>query len=165
MDRVEIDRLSDFDACLGGLGVHVGARTGPNKRSQDAKEWFVLRHFMAAALPLNIFQIPITITKGHPPQPDFAVMHGAAREPAPIEITEATHPDDQREMTEFHKSGEAVMLLGGFGGRFAGGACQPKLTWACDIHDAIARSMTSRFAACRRQRAICLSIQIPTPRG
>ncbi|UGY07444.1 hypothetical protein [Bradyrhizobium quebecense] len=99
----------------------------------------MLRHFMAAALPLNIFQIPITITKAHPPQPDFAVMHGAAREPAFIEITEATHPDDQREMTEFHKSGEAVMLLGGFGGRFAGGVSQPQLAWACDIHDAIAR--------------------------
>ncbi|BAP82089.1 hypothetical protein [Bradyrhizobium diazoefficiens] len=139
MDRVEIDRLSDFDARFGGLGIHVGPRTGPKKRSQDAKEWFVLRRFMAAALPIAIFDLPITITKVHPPEPDFAITHGLAHVPALIEITEATHPDDQREMTEFLKSGEALMLLGDFGGRFADGASQPKLAWASDIHDAIVR--------------------------
>src|SRR5712664_2103836 len=111
MNTVEIVQLSELDAAFGGLGAKVGPRTGPNRRSQDAKEWFVLRHFMAPALSVKVFDLPIAITKVPPSEPDFAVMYGSARKTALIEITEATHPDDQREMTEFEKSGEDLMLL------------------------------------------------------
>jgi hypothetical protein len=151
MNTVEIVQLSELDAAFGGLGAKVGPRTGPNRRSQDAKEWFVLRHFMAPALSVKVFDLPIAITKVPPSEPDFAVMYGSARKTALIEITEATHPDDQREMTEFEKSGEDLMLLGDFGGRFADGASQPKLAWASDICDAILR---------KRDKSIC---SMPTP--
>jgi hypothetical protein len=151
MNRVEIVQLSEFEAAFGELGANVGPRTGANKRSQDAKEWFVLRRFMAAALKANVFDLPIMITKVQPPEPDFAATYGPAHKPALIEITEATHPDDQREMTEFEKSGEGLMLLGAFGGRFAGGASQPKLAWASDICDAICR---------KGDKSIC---SLPTP--
>ena len=146
MNRVEIVMLSEFDAAFGGLGANVGARTGANRRSQDAKEWFVLRRFMAAALKAGVFDLPIALEKVQPPEPDFAATYGPAHTPALIEITEATHPDDHREMTEFEKSGEARMLLGAFGGRFAGGASQPKLAWASDICEAILR---------KRGKSIC----------
>lgn len=139
MTTVAITQISDFDAAFGHLGTRVGPRIGPAKRTQDAKEWFVLRHFMASALPAAVFDLPIEISKVHPPEPDFAVAHGFARSTALIEITEATYPDDQREMTEFVKSGKDAMLLGDFGGRFAGGASQPKFEWTLDICDALLR--------------------------
>ena len=107
MTTVAITQISDFDAAFGHLGTRVGPRIGPDKRTQDAKEWFVLRHFMASALPAAVFDLPIEISKVHPPEPDFAVVHGFTRSTALIEITEATHPDDQREMTEFAKGGMA----------------------------------------------------------
>jgi hypothetical protein len=151
MSRVELTRLSEIDAAFGELGTNVGPRTGAKRRSQDAKEWFVLRGTMAAALKVDVFDLPIVITKVRPPGPDFAATHGPAHKPALIEITEATHPDDQREMTEFDKSGEGLMLLGAFGGRFADGASQPKLAWASDICDAILR---------KRDKSIC---SVPAP--
>ena len=146
MNSVNILQLSELEEAFGRLGANVGPRTGPNRRSQDSKEWFVLRHFMAAALEARVFDLPIAITKVPPPEPDFAATHGPTRKSALIEITEATHPDDQREMTEFEKSGEDLMLLGDFGGRFAGGASQPKLAWASDICDAVLR---------KRDKSIC----------
>ena len=146
MNSVEIVQISEFDVAFGGLGTNVGPRTGANKRSQDAKEWFVMRRFMAVALKAGVFDLPIAIAKVQPPEPDFAATYGPAHKRALIEITEATHPDDQREMTEFERSGEGLMLLGAFGGRFADGASQPKLAWASDICDAILR---------KRGKSIC----------
>lgn len=104
MDRVEITSLSELDAAFGDLGKNVGPRTGPNKRTQEAKEWFVLRHFISAAVRAQMFEPPIAISKTEPPAPDFTVGLGIAGTDALIEITEATHTDDQREMTEFEKA-------------------------------------------------------------
>jgi hypothetical protein len=148
LKNITIFRLSELDCAFGALGTNIGSRIGPDKRTQDSKEWFVLRHFMAAALRANLFDFPITISKTGPPAPDFTVMHGDLGKKALIEITEATHPDDQREMTEFQKSGKKLMLLGDFGGRFADGASQPKFAWAADILDAILR---------KRDKSICTS--------
>jgi hypothetical protein len=148
MTRVEINQLSEFDAAFGGLGANVGSRTGSDKRTQDSKEWFVLRHFMASALHAGVFDFPITLSKVQPPEPDFALIRGTTHKTALIEITEATHPDDQREMTEFEKSGKDLMLLGDFGGRFADGASQPKFAWASDIINALLR---------KRDKSICTS--------
>ncbi|MGY8632126.1 hypothetical protein RAD15_06485 [Bradyrhizobium sp. 14AA] len=148
MDKVEITSPSDLDAAFGDLGTNIGPRTGANKRTQEAKEWFVLRHFLSAALRVQMFELPIAISKTEPPAPDFTSRLGIAGRAALIEITEATHPDDQREMTEFERSGKSLMLLGDFGGRFADGASQPKVAWASDILDAILR---------KRDKSICTS--------
>lgn len=141
MTTVALSKLSEFDAAFGTLGTNVGPRTGPGKRTQDSKEWFVLRRFMFPALSAQMFEFPITIAKTEPPAPDFAIAHGVASMEALIEITEATHPKDQREMTKFEESDEGYMLLGDFGGRFAGGASQPKFVWAADILDAVLRKI------------------------
>jgi len=147
MDRIEISQLSEFDGAFGRLGTNVGPRTGSAKRTQDAKEWFVLRHFLANALRAGLFNLPIVISKAEPPEPDFVAAYGIEHKEALIEITEATHPDDQREMTEFEKSSKMVMLLGDFGGRFADGASQPKIVWASDISDAIFRKQNKSICS------------------
>ena len=139
MNRVDISQLVELDAAFGTLGAKVGPRVGPNKRSQDSKEWFILRRFIAHALRERMFGLPISIEKAKPPKPDFVVKYGETNRVAFIEITEATNPADQREMTEFEKSNERIMLLGDFGGRFSGGASQPKIAWTSDILDAVIR--------------------------
>jgi hypothetical protein len=148
MTHVEINDLIALNDAFGSLGTNVGPRLGPDKRTQDAKEWFVLRHFMAVALPAGLFPLPVTLAKVQPPGPDFAMTFGPARKPALIEITEASHPKDQREMTKFAESDKDVMLLGDYGGRFAGGASQPKFAWTSDIAEAILR---------KQSKSICTS--------
>lgn len=139
MNPVEISQLAEFDAAFGIIGAKVGPRVGPDKRTQDSKEWFVLRHFMAHALHAGIFRLPMSLEKANPPKPDFVVKYGETDGVALIEITEATNPADQKEMTEFEKSNETIMHLGDFGGRFSGGASQPKFAWASDILGAVIR--------------------------
>jgi len=56
-----------------------------------------------------------------------------------VEITEATDPADQREMTESELRKKSKRLPGDFGGRFSGGASQPGKAWASDVLDAIKR--------------------------
>lgn len=149
MNTVRITRPEDFELAFGSLGAKVGARIGPNKRTQDEEEWFVLRRFMARTLGTEIFGFPVVFEKAHPPKPDFAVRYGEEDKWALIEITEATDPKDQREMTRFAKSNKSASLLGEFGGRFVEGASQPKFAWASDILDAIAR---------KQQKSICSTL-------
>ncbi|UGY28166.1 hypothetical protein HU675_0016175 [Bradyrhizobium septentrionale] len=136
-ERVHVKDISTFDEAFGTVGMRVGARIGPDKRTQDDKEWYVVRRFLKEALQANLFVTPLVVWKEQPPMPDFGVEFGDAR--ALIEITEATHPDDQREMAEFERAGNSAMLLGEFGGRFSGGASEPGHAWASDIVDAIER--------------------------
>ena len=125
---------------FGTLGLHVGSRTDSDRRTQDGKEWWVVRRFLKAALLANVLPTPLAIWKEQPPMPDFGAEFGDAQSPAFIEITEATHPDDQREMTELlERSGKSAMLLGELGGRFSGGASEPEYVWASDIVDAMKR--------------------------
>jgi len=138
-DRVVIPEATAFCAAFGNLGSRVGPRTGTDKRTQDQKEWYVVRRFLKEAIKARVFHPPISIWKENPPHPDFGVEHGSARNRAFIEITEATHPDDQREMTELELSDKNVMLIGELGGRFSGGAGEPGHVWAADIIEAIER--------------------------
>lgn len=131
--------MSTFDDAFDVVGLHVGPRTGSDKRTQDDKEWYVARRFLKTALLASVFATPLAVWKEHPPMPDFGVEFGGPLNPAFIEITEATHPDDQKEMTEFERADKSAMLIGEFGGRFAGGASEPGHAWAADIIDAIER--------------------------
>ena len=137
--RIHVADISTFGEAFGTVGLHVGSRTDSDRRTQDDKEWWVVRRFLNAALLANVLSTPLAIWKEQPPMPDFGAEFGDALSPAFIEITEATHPDDQREMTEFERSDKSVMLLGEFGGRFSGGASEPGYVWASDIVDAIKR--------------------------
>jgi hypothetical protein len=136
-DTVNVLDFAGFCAAFGALGSSVGPRTGGDKRTKDEKEWFVVRRFLKIALRDGFLKAPISIQKQDPPLPDFGLQIGDAI--AHLEITEATDPADQREMTVFEQSGNSAMLLGTFGGRFSDGASQPGRAWASDVMDAIER--------------------------
>jgi hypothetical protein len=87
----------------------------------------------------GMFELPIIVRNGHPPdEPDFVAVRGESTV-ALFEVTEATVEADQAEMTAFEYSGKEMMMLGDFGGRFAGGSGWPGLAWARDIVAAVMR--------------------------
>jgi hypothetical protein len=136
------DSLVDIERAATSVGLPVGARTGPGKRSKEKKEWFVLFGFLKTAILNRTFKLPIAVRNGHPPdEPDFVT------EPTVdlFEITEATVESDQKEMTAFERSGKEMMMLGAFGGRFAGGGGWPGAVWATDIVSAIMRKRRKRI--------------------
>ena len=137
--RIHVADISTFDETFASVGLRVGPRTGSDKRTQDDKEWWVVRRFLKTALSANVFTTPLAVWKEQPPLPDFGVEIGGPMSLAFIEITEATHPDDQREMTESERSEKSAMLIGELGGRFSGGASEPGHAWAADIIDAVER--------------------------
>src|SRR5262245_16627140 len=114
---VEIRALETLDEDFGTLGLRVGPRTG---RTHNEKEWYVVRRFMYEAILAKNFEAPLLISKANPPAPDFRLEFSLTSATALIEITEATHPDDQREMTKFEESSAPVHMIGEMGGRFAG---------------------------------------------
>lgn len=136
---IRISDLASFCTAFGSLGLRGGRRTGLHKRTQEGEEWFVARRFLKASLRGRIFEPPLSIQKRNPPEPDFSLELGdGGGFLAFLEITEATDPADQKEMTKFERSNKSA-LLGDFGGRFSQGASQPGLAWASDVLDAIKR--------------------------
>jgi len=135
--KISVPSLREFDSAFGEIGLMVGPRTGPNKRTKDDKEWYVVRRFLKEAALAKVFQCPLTIQKTYPPAPDFLLenANGAAQ----LEITEATDEADQIEMTKIELSNQSATLIGEFGGRFSEGASQPGRAWASDVIDAISR--------------------------
>src|ERR1019366_1010363 len=136
---IQITTLARFCAAFGTLGLQVGSRTDVGKRTQYHTEWYVVRRFLKEGLLAGVFKPPLSVRKVSPPEPDFVLEGSDGKTMALVEITEATDPADQREMTEFERSKQPAMLLGGLGGRFAGGASQPGRVWASDVLDAVAR--------------------------
>jgi hypothetical protein len=135
---VEIYSLEDLDLAAASVGLPVGPRTGPVKRTKEKKEWYVLLGFLKAAIPAGMIELPIVIRNGQPPnEPDFVAARGDLTIGL-FEVTEATDETDQQEMTASERSDTASMP-GDFGGRFADGASQPGLVWAADIVEAIRR--------------------------
>jgi hypothetical protein len=133
---IEISRLEDLDDI-----APVGPRTGPGKRTKAGKEWYVLRRFLRTAIPAGMFEFPIFIREGCPPdEPDFVMTRREAPEAVALfEITEATNEADQAERTAHERAGKSVALLGEFGGRFREGAINPGFAWASEIVDAVRR--------------------------
>jgi hypothetical protein len=136
---ITISSSKEVDVTFGSIGLKVGSRTGPHRRTKDDMEWYVVRRFLRETISAGLFVPPISVRKGCPPDPDFVVIGADAKEPiALIEITEATDKADQKAMTEIELSGRPT-LLGTFCGRFSGGAANPKWAWAKDVIDAIER--------------------------
>jgi hypothetical protein len=135
--NIRIDRFDLFDASFGALGLKVGPRTGPEKRTQDDKEWYVARKFLKEAIRAKRLHVPLSIEKAHPPKPDFVIRGNCCD--ALLEITEASDESDQREMTKMEAGDEEAILLGTYGGRFRDGASEPGHAWASDVANAIER--------------------------
>jgi hypothetical protein len=129
MHSFDVRTPNDLDRIGQAVGIPVGPRTG---RSKEKKEWYVLLNFLKGAIPAGMFNLPMSVRNGAPPdEPDFIVCSGDATV-GWIEITEATDEADQWGMTAFERSGKSVALVGEFGGRFADGAARPGLAWAAD---------------------------------
>jgi hypothetical protein len=141
----EISKVEDLEGVAVSVGLPVGPRTGPGKRTHEKKEWFVVLGFLEGAIPAGVFKLPIAIRGGRPPdEPDFVIMRARTNDDiiGLVEITEATDKSDQKEMHAFERSGKRMAMLGHSGGRFPGGASRPGLAWASDIIDAIKRKET-----------------------
>jgi hypothetical protein len=140
---VHAPSLDGFDAAFGLVGLKVGSRTGPKKRTSEQKEWYVVRRFLKEAISGQLFACPFVIRHGVPPEePDFVLKNEGNR--TLIEITEATDEADQREMKCIEVSDQLAILNGELGGRFKGGAIGNayEVAWAEDVINAIERKVS-----------------------
>jgi len=96
---------------------HFPTRTARKQANNGLEEeLYVLRRYLFTLDAAGLLPYPLRLSKSE--TPDFA---GIARGNAlGIEITEATSPGDQREMTISERSGRPA-LLGTHGGRYKGG--------------------------------------------
>jgi hypothetical protein len=151
--EVTIPNIEEFGAAFGSIGT-VGSRAGPNKRTKDETEWYVLREFLKATITKGPFVLPITVRKASPPLPDFVVPDADGEEiVALIEITIASNEADQREMTVIEGGGQP-RLLGAFGGR--GVAANPEGLWAEDVIAAIKKKAIKDTNKKKRKKGIFL---------
>ena len=90
------DRLAEN---LGDLGVSVGPRTGPTKRTHGEKEDYVLRRLLIAWKKNEFLRFPVDVqAASEATAPDF-VLYWRGREPLGVEVTEAGEEDYQAWLT------------------------------------------------------------------
>jgi hypothetical protein len=136
MQTFVVRSIDDLDRIGEAVGLPVGPRKG---RSKTKKEWYVLLAFLKGAIPSGMFDLPITVRNGSPPEePDFVITRDDVVVDL-LEVTEATDEADQQGMTAFEASGKSAALVGEFGGRFADGVSRPGLAWAEDVIESIKR--------------------------
>jgi hypothetical protein len=119
---------TDLSRVFDELGIRVGPRTGFYARTHDEKEWWCLRRYIFTLSAAGQLEFPISIEKSE--RPDFRCTFASRH--LGIEVVEATHPSDQREMTEFERT-KVIVLLGTYGGRFKSGAGNPERAWRADV--------------------------------
>ena len=115
-ERLRIDHADNLGDAFGDVGTKVGSRVGTRPRTHALKEWWCMRRYIFTLAGAQLVQFPISIQKSE--RPDFRCEFGTRR--MGVEITEATHWRDQRELTMIYKQ-DAVILQGTFGGRFPNG--------------------------------------------
>ena len=49
-DKFKIKHLDDLDRAARIVGLPIGPRTGPSKRTKEKKEWYVLICFLRATI-------------------------------------------------------------------------------------------------------------------
>jgi hypothetical protein len=133
------------------LGVQVGPRRGPNRRTKDEKEWYCLRRYLLALAANGLLHYPVQVHKSE--APDFIVCD-SMRGIFGIEVTEATEPDWQRELgrTDIADGGDSAAAIPIDEAGFAGDA--PESDWSTAVIDAIERKL-SRFASPSFEVGIC----------
>ncbi|MYB38981.1 MAG: DUF29 domain-containing protein [Gammaproteobacteria bacterium] len=114
--RTFSDRAT-FSDDLGNLGVFVGPRRGPLRRTQEQKEDYVLRRVLVAQNRAGLLRFPFKVhaSQQAPRAPDFLIEdEGGSRG---LEVTEAGDQRHQRWMTETEADpgNETVRLIPGDG--------------------------------------------------
>ncbi len=97
MTRLTIMSNTELNEAFDTLGTRVGPRRGPDRRTQDQKEWYCLRRYLLTLAAHDLLSYPLDIGKSE--RPDFIVTD-TARGRYGVEVTEATEEDWQRELTE-----------------------------------------------------------------
>jgi hypothetical protein len=133
------------------LGVKVGPRRGPSRRTKDDKEWYCLRRYLLALDANGLLHYPVQIHKSE--KPDFIVCD-SRRGIFGVEVTEATEQEWQRELgrTEAPDRGDTAAITAIDEDGFAGDG--PEEDWSTAVIDAIERKV-SRFASVASQVGIC----------
>ncbi len=118
--RLEAWDSSSLHKAFGERGLdlsHFPSRTARKRASNGLEEeLYVLRRYLFTLADAGLLSYPLRLSKSE--TPDFVGSAGGSM--MGIEITEATSPLDQREMTCSERSGRATPL-GAFGGRYRGG--------------------------------------------
>jgi hypothetical protein len=89
------------------LGVQVGPRHGPNRRTNEQKEWYCLRRYLLALAANGLLHYPVKIYKSE--SPDFVVCD-SVRGIFGVEVTTATEQDWERELSRSDAAMEAMPL-------------------------------------------------------
>jgi hypothetical protein len=137
--KIYIPEPDKLDEAFGAMGTWVGPRTGLNPRTQESKELWCLRRYIFTLCSVSQLRFPICIEKSE--SPDFRCSFGPDK--LGIEVTEATDPRDQEEMTIFEREG-IIALRGSRGGRFPRGAAgdAPEREWWGDVQKAVGSKVT-----------------------
>ncbi len=123
----------------GEYGVEVPPRP---KRSKEQKEAWLVRRLFKYLASKNLLKFPLSIT--HSDAPDFTVTeHGCTWL---LEVTEATVPVDQREMSVALTGAQPIGHSGGRGNGGYGGDA-PENEVIADINNAIQRKATKPYAS------------------
>ncbi len=133
--KIEAPSKADLQQCFGDLGTNVGPRTGSAARTKEQKELWCLRRYIFTLAAADRIDFPVVIEKSE--SPDFRCAFGSRT--LGIEVTEATDPRDQREMTIIEQE-DVPTLRGSHGGRFPRGASgnAPEREWEADVLRAVA---------------------------
>jgi transglutaminase-like putative cysteine protease len=135
--------LDDLRAQFGTVGLSAGPRTGPNRRSTHSTEAYLARRLLEWLARRARLEFPVSVE--HCDSPDFLITEGNLE--YGLEVTEACAPEDGREMAAFEFE-SAPMLLGGIGGRGAGGhfGDEPERQVVADIRKQISRKSQKPYA-------------------
>jgi len=141
--------------------VIVGPRSGTGRRTQDAKELWALRRALRCALKKRLVRAPFSVLRVPASQPfattDFVLINPTST--VFVEITEATSPLDQREMSITDQDAQATML-GTHGGRGARGFVgdEPERLVAEDIETAVRRKRERYPSKLRRNTILAVYV-------
>ena len=109
--QIELAGPDTFGEDIGPVGVWVGPRTGPDKRTQGQMEEYILRRLLVAWKSVEGLSFPVAVRaeQGRDGEPDF-VLSWPNGKTLGVEVTEAGEEDYQAWLTkEAHSpSGEGV---------------------------------------------------------
>jgi len=122
------------------LGMTVGPRRGPHRRTKDDKEWYCLRTYLLALLSQELVVYPFKINKSE--APDF-IISNETRGFFGIEVTEATEEDWQRELTETETGKDDDPAEGSLISEDGFAGDQPEIDWCGAVVRAIEKKIES----------------------
>jgi len=107
--RLTIADKASAAAALGSVGLEVGPRKGPNRRTSLQREAYNLRQYLTTLSDHDLLSYPLEVAKSE--RPDFLLcdpINGRCG----LEVTEATTRDYQRELAETEGREGAHLLAG-----------------------------------------------------